>query len=120
MLSRTAFTQLTRDDRTAWARLSPEARRLILSSHSSPPGDATPPAFKVHAAIQSDYPDPGHGTSPDPSDHDAAPAPGPGTAASTRNDQTILTMLTDRRHVPYAVSTLVECNTLLGNNCELL
>jgi hypothetical protein len=23
-------------------------------------------------------------------------------------------------HLPYAVSTLVECNTLLGNNCELL
>jgi hypothetical protein len=25
-----------------------------------------------------------------------------------------------RWHVPYVVSTLVECNTLLGNNCELL
>jgi hypothetical protein len=93
------FTQLTRDDRTAWARLSPEACRLILSGHASPPGDATPPAFKVHAAIQSDYPDPGHGTSLDSSDHATAPAPSPGNAASTRNDQTILTMLTDRRHV---------------------
>ena len=95
------FTQLTREDRTAWARLTPEARRLILGGPASTPGDATPPAFKVHAAIQSDYPDTGHGPrSPDsPEDHATAPAPSPGTATPTRNDQTILTMLTDRRHV---------------------